>query len=422
MTLRSVEIALADVLVNITPLAVERVPLAQVSSRVLAEDISADSDLPAAPNSSMDGFAVRAEDVARASPESPVSLPVVIHIAAGSVAGRMLGHREAARIMTGAPLPPGADAIVPVEATDADWSVEAAIGETVQIHKASAAGAYVRPRGEDMRAGEVVLTCGRHLLGAEIGVLAALGVVEPLVYRQPRVAILSSGEELLSVDQPLAPGRIRESNSYALASLIAEHGGQPLRFPIARDDLGDIRATLWSVVAHAPDLIISSAGVSVGAADYVLAALREIGELQFWRVNMRPGKPLAFGRIQGIPFFGLPGNPVSALVTFDVFVRPTLLKMGGHSEDRWPQPVISVRAGEEFRSDGRRSYLRTRLEWRNGEWFAFSTGTQSSGAMMSLVRADGLLIIDAGVARVDAGSVLSLRPLRPLPHPTGGDA
>ena len=422
MTLRSVEIALADVLVNITPLAVERVPLAQVSSRVLAEDISADSDLPAAPNSSMDGFAVRAEDVARASPELPVSLPVVIHIAAGSVAGRMLGHREAARIMTGAPLPPGADAIVPVEATDADWSVEVAIGETVQIHQASAAGAYVRPRGEDMRAGEVVLTCGRHLLGAEIGVLAALGVVEPLVYRQPRVAILSSGEELLSVDQPLAPGRIRESNSYALASLIAEHGGQPLRFPIARDDLGDIRATLWSVVAHAPDLIISSAGVSVGAADYVLAALREIGELQFWRVNMRPGKPLAFGRIQGIPFFGLPGNPVSALVTFDVFVRPTLLKMGGHSEDRWPQPVISVRAGEEFRSDGRRSYLRARLEWRNGEWFAYSTGTQSSGAMMSLVRADGLLIIDAGVARVDAGSVLSLRPLRPLPHPTGGDA
>ena len=156
MTLRSVEIALADVLVNITPLAVERVPLAQVSSRVLAEDISADSDLPAAPNSSMDGFAVRAEDVVGASAESPVSLPVVIHIAAGSVAGRMLGHREAARIMTGAPLPPGADAIVPVEATDADWSVEAAIGETVQIHQASAAGAYVRPRGEDMRAGEVV--------------------------------------------------------------------------------------------------------------------------------------------------------------------------------------------------------------------------------------------------------------------------
>ena len=273
-----------------------------------------------------------------------------------------------------------------------------------------------------MRAGEVVLTGGRHLLGAEVGVLAALGVVEPLVYRQPRVAILSSGEELLSVDQPLAPGRIRESNSYALASLIAEQGGQPLRFPIARDDLGEIRATLWSVVAHAPDLIISSAGVSVGAADYMLAALREIGELQFWRVNMRPGKPLAFGRIQGIPFFGLPGNPVSALVTFDVFVRPTILKMGGHSEDRWPQPVISVRAGEEFRSDGRRSYLRARLEWRNGEWYAYSTGTQSSGAMMSLVRADGLLIIDAGVARVGAGSVLSLRPLRPLSHPTGGDA
>ena len=207
--MRGVEVALADILADIRLLATERIPLAHAGDRVLAEDIVADCDLPADPNSSMDGFAVCAEDIAGASAESPVSLPVVMHIAAGSVAGRALGRHEAARIMTGAPLPPGADTIVPVEATNADWSAETAIGETVTIHEASAAGAYVRPRGEDMCAGEVVLTGGRHLLGAEIGVLAALGVIEPLVYRQPRVAILSSGEELLSVDQPLAPGRIR---------------------------------------------------------------------------------------------------------------------------------------------------------------------------------------------------------------------
>lgn len=416
MTLLNVEDALAEILSDITILGVEAIPLAQAQGRVLAEGIIASSDFPAYPLSSMDGFAVHAADVVEASEERPVSLPVVMSIVAGDVAKKRLERQEAARIMTGAPLPPGADTVVPFEVTDADWSVDMAAVRTVQIRQGSKIGAYVRPRGEDISKGETVLTKGCNLRAAEIAVLAALGVAEPLVFRKPKVAVVSSGEELLSIDQPIVPGHIRESNSLMLAGLIEEYGGHPVRFPIARDDHAEIRTLFWSVVANSPDLIISSAGVSVGDADYVKIVLQEIGELQIWRINMRPGKPLAFGRIQGIPFFGLPGNPVSAHVTFDIFVRPSLLKMGGNCEKSWPQPLIKVRAGEEFRSDGRQSYLRVRLNRQNGEWFAYSTGTQSSAAMTSMLRADGLLLVEAGVKRVKAGTVLKMRPLRSLPN------
>lgn len=417
MRLRAVNEALTDILADLAPLNLERIPLARATGRMLAEDVRADADYPAAALSSMDGFAVRAEDIAAASEDEPVQLPVVMHIPAGGMAERALASGEAARIMTGAPLPPGADAIAPVETTDADWSAPGNDGEAVQFRQHFAAGAFVRPRGEDLRAGEVALAAGRKLHGAEIGTLASLGVARPLVYRQPRVAILSSGDELLAIDQPLLPGHIRESNSYALASLVEEYGGIPIRFPPARDDLDEIRNLLWSVALRAPDLILSSAGVSVGAADFMLAAIEEIGELHFWRVNMRPGKPLVYGRLQGIPYFGLPGNPVSALVTFDVFVRAALMKMGGYAEGEWQAPLVKVRAGEDFHTDGRRTYLRARLEFRDGQWRAHSTGTQSSGAMMSMVRADGLLILQEGVKTVSAGSELPFRPFHPLREP-----
>jgi molybdopterin molybdotransferase len=247
----------------------------------------------------------------------------------------------------------------------------------------------------------------------DIGVLAALGYVKVPVYRQPRVAILSTGDELVSVGEPLALGKIRDSNSYTLAGLVATYGGIPIRLPTARDTLEDVRHLFQNALAQSPDIVLSSAGVSVGAFDVVRTVLDELGDVRFWRVNLRPGKPLAFGHLQDIPFFGLPGNPVSAIVTFEVFVRPVLLKLTGRPD----QVMMAVATlGEDIHSDGRRSYLRVKLEREDGRLIARLTGTQSSGALMSVVQADGLLIVPEDVTYVSAGERLPVRLLRDIGH------
>ncbi len=412
--LLNVDDTLRQILAEVSMLSAEAVPLPEALGRVLAEDIVADTALPPFANSSMDGFAVRATDVAAASPQQPARLPVVMDIPAGTAPQRPLQAGEAARIMTGAPLPPGADAVVPVESTDAHWDAggDAPPPETVSILRSVRPGDYVRPVGEDIRPGQVVMRAGAVLRPPEIGVLASLGHAQVPVIRQPRVAIMATGDELVEVDEPLSPGKIRNSNSYVLAALVQTYGGLPIRIPTARDTLPEVRARFHQALAHQPHLILSSAGVSVGAHDVVRTVLDELGQVKLWRINLRPGKPLAFGQVQGVPFFGLPGNPVSVMVTFDVIVRPALLKMGGQQDT---VPMAEAVLAEDIPADGRLTYFRVRLERQaDGQLLARPTGTQSSGAMLSMVVADGLLIVPAGVREANAGQRFPVRLLRPL--------
>jgi len=401
--LLAVETALAHILARLAPLPAEIIPTPQALGRVLAQPIRAALDIPPFANSGMDGYAVRAADTAGASRDHPARLAVALNIPAGAPPGCCVGPGQAARIMTGAPLPEGADAVVPVEDTGDDWRAEddAPLPESVAIFRAVRPGANVRPAGEDMRRGQPVLDAGTRLRPQEIGVLVSLGLAEVALRRQPRVAILATGSELVDLGDPLGPGQIRNSNSYVLAGLVQENGGVPLRLPIAPDSVAAVRAAFEDALALDPDLIISSAGVSVGTRDVVRAVVDELGQVELWRVNLRPGKPLAFGQVGGVPFFGLPGNPVSAMVTFLIFVRPALRRLLG--QDPHARAILTARVGERLRSDGRRSFLRVRLSREAGEWVARTTGTQSSGALLSMVLADGLLIVPEGVSEVEEG-------------------
>jgi molybdopterin molybdotransferase len=389
-------------------LADEEIETPAALGRILAEDVVATFDVPPFPNSAMDGYAVRAADTTGADQADPVELCVVADVPAGDTREHDLITIEpgsASRIMTGAPLPPGADAVVPVELTDEPWTRgDRPLPQRIRIFRAAEPQAYVRPAGEDIRRGETVLRRGARLRPQEIGVLAALGRSRVRVVRRPRVALLATGDELVDIDAPLAPGQIHDANSYALAALVTQSGGVALRLGIARDRLDDVRTKLRAAIEQGANLLLSSAGVSVGAYDVVKAAVEAEGALDFWRVNMRPGKPLAFGQVGGTPFLGLPGNPVSALVAFEVFARPAILKMGGRTA--LARPRVEVILDEAVRSDGRESYLRAVVTRREGGYHAVVTGPQSSGMLTSLVRANALLVVPAGVREAQAGATL----------------
>lgn len=399
-----------DLILNaVHPLSAETLSweaIPYTAGRALAETITANQDLPPFANSSMDGFAVRSADVSSATPENPVTLQVVGEIPAGSAPQFIVMPGTAARIMTGAMLPDGADCIVPVEDTDAHMRREQPT--QVQINTAAKVGAYVRPVGEDLHAGQTVLDRGRVLRPADIGVLASTGVMHIQVTRRPRVAVLSTGDELVMPGEALQPGQIRDANAPALCAAIVTLGAIPLPLGIARDTEAAVESALQSALDQGADLILSSAGVSVGAYDVVKTVVERLGALNFWKVNLRPGKPLAFGNVAHVPYLGLPGNPVSSLVTFDLFARPLILKLAGLADRA---RLITVMTGEAIRSDGRESYLRARLDAAPDQAYpvATLTGTQSSGALSSLVQADVLLIIPAGVTAVEAGSQLQAR-------------
>jgi molybdopterin molybdotransferase len=376
----------------------ETIPLVSCANRVLGVDVRAAHDLPAFDNSAMDGFAIRSEDTSA----SPTTLRVVTDIPAGSTPNVTLAAGEAARIMTGAPLPDGADAVIPVEDTDFHHrEAGSSVPQTVSFETIMKAGTNVRARGMDARDGDVVLQKGRGLKSQDLGVLATLGIAAVEVHKRPRVALLSSGDELLEVDAPLESGKIRDSNSYILAALIESAGGEALRLGIAKDSRQSVEGLLESAFRMDADFILSSAGVSVGAFDFVKEVVESNGALDFWRVNMRPGKPLAFGEYRGKPFIGLPGNPVSAFVGFEIFVRPVIQRLGGALDGG--RQKVKVRCEEEIESDGRESYLRARIREENGVLSASLTGHQGSGNLLSLVQADALLIIPAGVKCVPAG-------------------
>jgi molybdopterin molybdotransferase len=408
----SVDEALDKILAAFERLPAERIPLDDGLQRVLATDLHATQDLPPFPNSSMDGYALRAADVVSASRATPVQLTVIADIPAGSAPTVTVSDGQAARIMTGAPLPAGADTIVPVEQTDdapSGFRPEEQANRPpghIRIFSPGKPGDYIRPVGEDIRAGQVVLHAGRVLRPADLGVLAGLGIGAVDVIRRPVVAILSTGDELLAVGEPLSPGKIRDTNGITLTALAQAAGAITVRLGIARDTADDVRARLQQAIDRRVDVIISSAGVSVGTYDVVKSVIDSLGALEFWKVNMRPGKPVAFGQVQGIPFLGLPGNPVSAMVTFDVFAYPTILKLAGRDTRT---ATATAELVEPMTSDGRRTFMRVKLTRSQGRLIAHSTGTQSSGALSSMVYADGLMIIPEGMTDIPAGTPLPVR-------------
>ena len=409
--LLNVDTALANILAAMKTLPAETASLPDTLNRVLANDVVSRIDLPPFDNSAMDGYAIRYEDSARARLSSPVSLSVTMDIMAGDTPDGRLEPGQAARIMTGAPIPPGATAVIPVEDTDDDWQKghDSPLPAAVRLYESLICGENIRLSGENIKKGETIMTAGTVIGPAEIGMLAGIGCPRVEVIRQPKVVILSSGDELVDIYDELTPGKIRDTNGYTLAALIRQSGGIPIRLPIAKDTLDSIRALYRRALEINPDLLISSAGVSVGAADLVKVVMHELGDIDFWRINMRPGKPLAYGTLQGIPFFGLPGNPVSAMVTFEVLVRPALAKIAGRP---FKQKTVKAIATADMHSDGRRSYNRVILSQESGSIVATPTGTQSSGALMSMVKADGLAIIPEGRTTVPAGAELTVILLR----------
>ena len=399
--------ALQQLLSAFHPLESETIPLSEASGRVLYEGIRAGIDLPLFTNSSMDGFVVRASDISNASQDNPIKLMVIEDIPAGRSPSKSLREHETSRIMTGAPVPEGADAVIPVEDTDQyDPKSRSTfeLPQTINVFRSIKPGDYVRQKGEDVRQHDVVLEANIPLKPQELGIMAMLGIAEVPVFRKPKIAILSTGDELVPVDEPLDSGQIHDSNAYTLSALIKRDFGIPEYLGIVPDDENSVREFLETAASNRADLILTSAGVSVGVFDYVRTVVENDGELIFWRVNMRPGKPVAFGNFQGVPFIGLPGNPVSAFVGYEVFVRPAILKLSGISEG--PRYKVKARLEDGITSDGRERYLRGILRYQEGEWVARLTGHQGSGNLLSLVHANALLIIPAGVKSLAAGSEL----------------
>jgi molybdopterin molybdotransferase len=375
-----------------------RVPLDDALGSVLAEDIVSRLDIPAWTNSAMDGYAARGEDVRGASEKNPVRLRVVEHLPAGHFPTRAIGRGECARIFTGAPLPEGSDSVIRQEDTDGE-------AETVTIVKDRDVGVNIRRVGEDIRKGSTVLLEGTELGAAPLGVLASLAVAHPLVYRRPRVAVLGSGDEIVDVDQPeeiLSGRKIASSNTHTLVALVRQAGGEPVNLGIAADTPASLREHLTRAMDC--DLLVTTAGISVGEHDYVRTVLEELGtELRFWKLRMRPGAPVGFGLLAGMPWIGLPGNPVSTMVTFELFVRPAIRKMMGHGLPF--RRTVPVRAAEPISVKPRlQHFLRGVVSQGSEGPEARLTGPQGSGILTSMVQANALLAIPEGQFETPAGA------------------
>jgi molybdopterin molybdotransferase len=398
--------AVAEITRDILPRTGERVALLDALGRVLVTPAVAPYTLPQWDNSAMDGYAVRAHDIEGASADRPVVLPVPETIAAGAFASRPLRPGEAMRIMTGAPIPDGADTVVRVEDTDGGI-------ERVSIRNPRDARKNIRPRGEDFREGSVVIAAGTPLAAAQLGVLASLGLSEVDVHRRPVVAIAGSGDELVDLDrfdEVVAGKKIVASNRYTLDALVRQAGGIPLHLGNAADTPDSLRAVLER--SRGCDLLVTSAGASVGEYDYTRQVLESLGaKLRFWRVRMRPGAPLGFGTLDGMPWIGLPGNPVSAMVTFELFARPVIRRMLGHTRlFRRPVPAEL----EEPVMIGARlmHFLRAVTRVReDGLLTARLTGPQGSGILTSMSTANALLVVPEDRSRVEAGERLNVLPL-----------
>ncbi|MDT8896759.1 molybdopterin molybdotransferase MoeA [Thermanaerothrix sp. 4228-RoL] len=409
-TLLSVDEVRHYILSQLSPLPVETISLEQAFRRVLATPILAPSDLPPFTNSSVDGFAVRALDVKGASQLHPIELKVFADIPAGFSPHFTLPPGHAARIMTGAPLPNGADAVVPIENTNLSFHDKATQPPySVQVFNPVNPGDNVRPRGQDILRGHPVFEPGHRLRPQDIGLLAALGISHIEVYRQPRLGIFSTGDELIPLGTAPIPGKIYDSNRLMLKMLIEQAGGEVIDLGIVTDTLDNVRSALDTARRNNVDLVLTSGGVSVGVFDVVRHLIEQEGERHLWRVNMRPGKPILFGRYHEMPILSLPGNPVSAFVGFWVFVRPAIYRLAGLPF----VPPLRLKAILEhpIESDGRESYLRAIVSYTNGQRLARLTGHQGSGNLFGLSQANALLIVPAGVKSLPTGHEVDIWPL-----------
>jgi molybdopterin molybdotransferase len=394
----SVEEALERILAEITPLENIPVALPDALGLVLAQDVIAQEDMPPFANSAMDGFALLSKDSTPREGQLP-RLRIIGSVAAGYVAERSVEEGTAMRIMTGAPIPSGADAVIQVELTRPAGSES----DQVEILAEVAPGNNIRPAGEDIQHGQIVLRRGTIIGAWEIGVLATLGWSSVPVIRRPRVAILATGDEVVDVSEPLQPGKIRNSNSYLLEAAVRQAGAEPHRLGVAHDTVESLREKFSEAMQY--DLILTSGGVSVGEFDLVKTIMQEQGQIDFWRINMRPGKPVAFGRIGGVPLLGLPGNPVSSAVTFELFGRPTIRKMLGYTHLLRPQIDVIAADGIHERTE-RRHYIRAHVKHHSDHFIAHTTGNQGSNITTSLLDANALLVVPEGGTIIPAGGTV----------------
>ncbi len=394
--LLSVEDARERVLSQVQVLSPLRLPLTDAHGCVVAEDIVAEEDLPEFASSAMDGFAVRASDVAGATPSRPVELKVVGRALIGHRPEGVVGAGEAMRIATGAPIPAGADVVVPIENAIAEGE------DLVRLLDGPAMGTHVRPRGEDVRTDDVLVPGGKRLGAPELGLLANAGHATPLVHPRPRVVVLSTGDELVPPTDMPAFGQVHDANASMIFGALREAGAMPVLAGIVRDDVESLRETVFSFEIQA-DAFVSSGGVSVGERDVVKAAFFRRGEVDFYKVAMQPGMPQGFGHVEGKPYFGLPGNPVSVFVSVEVFVRPAILKMMGRRH--LFRPEVSAKLTEEVRGPrGKLQFARVEVRREKSGWTATPTGARGSNLISTVARANGLAMIPAGTETASAGS------------------
>jgi molybdopterin molybdotransferase len=400
-TMLGVDAALETILAAFAPLPPVSVPLLSALGLVVAHDIVSTTVVPPFRNSAMDGYAVRAADTR----DAPVTLRVIEEVAAGSVPRQTVGVGQAVRIMTGAPLPDGADTVVRFEETD-ELARAAGDRAEVTLHRCMATHENVREPGEDIQAGEIVIRRGTRLRPAEIGLLASLNHAEVAVHRRPRVTILSTGDEVVDLGPELEPGQIRNSNSYIIAALVQREGGEPLLLGVARDTTADLRERLGT--AGEPDLFVTSGGVSVGDYDMVKDVLRAEGSVDLWQVRMKPGKPLAFGRLAGKPLLGLPGNPVAALVAFEQFGVPALRTMLGRPDIHLP--VVNATLSDRLDNRGRRRhFVRGVVERTANGYRVRSTGNQGSAVLTAVARANCFIVVHESREVVEAGESINVQ-------------
>jgi molybdopterin molybdotransferase len=396
----TVEKALQSIFLNFHPLGLEKVNILDALARVIGEDVFATRNIPPANNSAMDGYAVRHIDTKGATRVNPLHLKVIEEIPAGKVPQKRLKKGEASRIMTGAIIPDAADAIVRQEDTKK-------IGKTVIIYTSVKEGQDIRFAGEDVQKEELVISKGSVVSPAQIGMLASLGRAFVSVYQKPRVAIIATGDELVDIENDPPPAKIVNSNSYSLAAQVLECGAIPLILGIAKDKKSELQEK-FKTALHA-DLIISSGGVSVGDFDFVKDVMGEIGNaMHFWQLAMKPGKPLAFGAIKGIPLFGLPGNSVSALVSFEQFVRPYLLKMQGHTKI-FRQTIRALSSQEIQKKKGVKNFIRAIVKKEKNQYVAAITGEQGSGILKSMVLANALIALKENETKVKKGDPVTVQ-------------
>jgi molybdopterin molybdotransferase len=396
----SLELAREKILENAEPLSSEEVDLMSAWGRVLASDVYAGHNVPPNDNSAMDGYAVRAVDLKKAGPDNPLTLKVVGEVAAGTAYTAVLQKGEAVSIMTGAPVPKGADSIVPVEYTRQTEN-------QVSLYISPRSGDHIRRAGEDLKQGNLILHKGQSIAAAQLGILASLGLSRVTVVKRPRIAILATGNELQAVGEPALEYRIYNSNSYTLTAQVLDAGAEPVNLGIAPDNIAKLKQILSK--ADNCQILITSGGVSMGKYDLMQAVFKDLGmELVFWKVAIKPGKPSLFGRCDKRLVFGLPGNPVASMVTFEAFIRPAIYKLLGKKQVL-PDYITAIATENIKKKPGRKHLVRVMLTQKDGRYYATTTGQQGSGMLSSMLGAAGLMIIPADSAGIAAGETATVQ-------------